>query len=86
MVSTNPMPLYSPLPFSIRTMVIHIKASGIYSSQNATCMSLTTLSRVSVSASFYLVAARNHALMCSAFIPDGPPALPDWSFLTIAAI
>ena len=86
MVSTNPIPIYSPLPFGIRTMVVQIKASGMYPSQNATCMTLTTLSHILVSGSFSLVAARNHALRCSTFIPDGPTALPDRIFLNSAAI
>ena len=86
MVSTRPMHIYSPTLFCIRNIVVHIKASGMYLSQNATCMTLTTLSHVSVSGSFYLVAARNHDLRSSAFIPNGPPALPNRSFLTDAVI
>ena len=85
-VSTSPIPLYSLLPFGIRTIVVHIKSSRIYPSQNATCMTLTTLSHISVSGSFSLVASRNHALRCSVLISDGPPDLPDRSFLTAAAI
>ena len=86
MVSTNPISLYSLIPFGIRTIVVHIKASGMYPSWNPTCMSLTTFTHILVSGSFSLVAARNHALMCSAFIPDGPPTLPDRTFLTAADI
>ena len=64
----------------------HIKASGMYPSQNAACVTLTTFSHVLVSVSFSLAADLNHSLRCSAFIPNGPPALPDQSFLTAAAI
>ena len=86
MVPTNPIPLHYPLSFSIRTMVLQIKTPGMYPSRNATCMTLTTLSHVSISGSFSLVAARNHALSCFALIPNGPPALPVRSFLTADTI
>ena len=86
MVSTNLITLYSPLTFVIRNMVVHFKASKIYPFQNSTCMILTTLSHVLVSKSFSLVAACNHALTCSSFIPYGTPALTDRSFLTAVAI
>ena len=86
MVSTSPVPMYSPPPFGIRTFFFHIKASGMYPSQNAACVTLTTFSHVLVSVSFSLAADLNHSLRCSAFIPNGPPALPDQSFLTAAAI
>ena len=86
MVSTNHIPLYSPLPFGIRTMVVHIKASGMFPSQNATCMTLTALSHFLVSGSFFLVADRNHALRCSSLIPNGPPALSGRFFLAAAAM
>ena len=77
MVSTSPFNMYSHPPFVIRTIVVHLKAYGMYPSQNATCMTLTTFFHVRVSSSFSLVAACNHALKCSAFILDGPHALPD---------
>ena len=86
MVSIKPIPLYPPLTFGIRTMVVKIKASGIYPSRNATYTTLTTLSHILVSRSFSLVAARNHTLRCYAIIPDGPPALPNRIFLNAAAI
>ena len=86
MVSTNHMPLYSPSPFGIRTIVVHINYSGIYPSLNSTCITLTALSHVSVSGYFYIVASHSHDLWCSDFIPDVPPALPDGYFLTAVAI
>ena len=86
MVSIKPIPLYPPLTFGIRTMVVKIKASGIYPSRNATYTTLTTLSHILVIVSFSLVADCNHALRCSTFIPDGNPAMPNWSFCTAAAI
>ena len=86
MVTIKHIHLYYPLPFGIRAMVVHIKSYGMYPSQNDTCMTLTTLSHVLVSGFFYLVAARKYALRCSAFIPDGPPALTDRSFLNAATI
>ena len=86
MVSTSPMTLYSPPPFGISTIVVHIKASGMYPFQNAIFVTLTTLSHVSMSRSFSLVSAGNHALRCSTFIPNGPPALPERSLLTAAKI
>ena len=86
MVSTSPILLYYPLPFGISTTVVHIKASGIYPSRNATCMTLTTFSHILVSIYFSLVASRNHTLRCSFFIPDGPPVLTGRSFLTAAVI
>ena len=86
MVSTNPIPMYYPLLFGIKTMAVQIKASGLYPSRNATCMTLTTFSHVSVSESFSLVAAINHAISCYTFILDGPTTLPDRSFLTAAYI
>ena len=56
MVSTNYIPMYSPLTFGIRTIVFHIKVSAMYPFQNATCMTLTTFSQVLVSGYFSLVA------------------------------
>ena len=49
-------------------------------------MTLTTLSHVLVSLSFFLDADRNHALRCSALIPDVPPALPDRFLLAAASM
>ena len=86
MVSTNPIPLYYALLFCVRTLVVYIKASVIYPSQNTTCMKLTTLYQVLVYGSFSLVDARKHALRCSAFIPGGPPVLHGQIFLTVDAI
>ena len=82
----TPLPVLKGCPYYFPDFGTNIKASGMYPFRNATCMILTTLSHVSVSRSLSLVAAHNHALRCSAFILDGPPAQPNWSFLTVAAI
>ena len=86
MDSTNPIPLYYPLPFVISTMFVHINASGMYPSRNTSCMTITTFPYVSVSRSSSLVAAHNHALSCFAFIPDGPHALTNRIFPTGFAV
>ena len=86
MVSTSSIPLYTQPPFGIRTIFVHIKNYGIHPSQNATWVTLTALSHILVSGSFFLVAARNDVLRCSAFIPNGPPAPTNRIFLTATAI
>ena len=86
MVTIKHIHLYYPLPFGIKTMVVHIKSYGMYPSRNDTCMTLTTLSHVLVCGFFSLVAAHNYALSCSAFIPNGPPAPTNRIFLTATAI
>ena len=80
-ISSRCMPLYSLPPFGIRTIVVHIKAYGMFPSQNSTCVTLTTFYHNPVSGSFSLVAACNNSLRCSAFIPDCSTSLPNWSLL-----
>ena len=86
MVSTSHIPLYSLSLIIISTIVVHINASMIYPSQNSTFVTLITFSHSSVSRSFSLVAFRNHDLRFPAFIPDGPPTLPNRSSRTVATI
>ena len=84
--STIAIHLYPPSTFGIRTIVVHIIASGMNPSPNTTYVKLTTLSQASVSVYFSLVASRSHDLRCSAIISNGPPVRHEWILCTAAVI
>ena len=86
MTSTNPMTIYLLPPLGISTIVVHVNASGVYPSWNATFIILTSLSHFLVSGPFSFVDSLSHVFRCYVFIPNGPTARPVHSFLTANAI
>ena len=82
--SSNPMPLYPPFTFFMRIIVVQVSSAGILPSRNVSWAILTKAS-IYLSGLFSHVASLSHIFLCSAHIPEGPPALPTWILRTTSS-
>ena len=73
--STRPIPLYSPLPFGMRTTVYHVHLVGRVPYLKSVWTKSTTRSQLSVAGTFSYVAVEIHPWRCSTHIYDVPPEL-----------
>ena len=82
--STITIHLQSPFLFVIRIIVVQVSSAGILPSRNVSWAILTKAS-IYLSGLFSHVASLSHIFLCSAHIPEGPPALPTWILRTTSS-
>ena len=76
---TNPLPLYYPFNFRMRTIFSHGISYGTVPSLNITCTSCTNSYHIISYVSFYRLDSLRHPFISPALMPDGPPSLPPFS-------